>query len=115
MIDVFPGDQQPQIRVQLASSLTAVLYQRLIPRVGGGQVAAHEVLMVTTPLKNLIKTGKTNQIRNQLMTGQRDGMQTLESSLNALVAQGVVSYGRRCRAFVVPKGDPSAGLIRRPV
>ncbi len=109
MIDVFPGDQQPQIRVQLASCLTAVLYQRLIPRVGGGQVAAHEVLMATVPLKNLIKTGKTNQIRNQLMTGQRDGMQTLETSLNALVAQGVVSYDDAAARSLYPKE------IRRPV
>src|SRR3954454_13165730 len=91
LIDVFPGDQQPQIRVQLASTLTGVVYQRLVPRIGGGQVAAYEVLVGTTPTRNLIKEAKTNQLRNQILTGQRDGMQTLEMSLTSLVKSGVVS------------------------
>lgn len=92
LIDVFPGDQQQQIRAMLASVITAVVYQRLLPRVGGGQVAAFEVMIANTPLRNLIREGKTNQLRNQLQTGSRDGMQTLEVSLNELVNAGVVSY-----------------------
>ena len=91
MVDVFPGDQQPQIRVQLASSLTAVVHQRLMPRQGGGLVAAYEVLLATAPVRNLVKEGKTNQLRNQIVTGQKDGMQTLEQSLSALVVAGTVS------------------------
>ncbi len=92
MIDVFPGDQQPQIRVLLAATLTAVVHQRLLPRVGGGLVAAHEVLMSNQPVRNLIKEGKSHQLRNQLVTGQREGMQTLEFSLNRLIAAGLVTY-----------------------
>ncbi len=92
LIDVFPGDQQPQIRVQLAATLTAVVHQRLLPRIGGGMVAAYEVLMATSAVRNLIKEGKSPQLRNQIITGQRDGMQTLEMSLTRLVREGVVSY-----------------------
>lgn len=92
LIDVFPGDQQSQIRAMLASVLTAVIYQRLLPRIGGGQVAAFEVMIANTPLRNLIREGKTNQLRNQLQTGSREGMQTLEVALNELVRGGLVTY-----------------------
>ena len=92
LIDVFPADQQPQVRVQLANSITAVVYQRLVPQVTRGVAAAFEVLMATSPVRNLIKEGKTNQLRNQLVTGQRDGSQTLEQSLNDLVKAGIISY-----------------------
>ncbi|MGZ6792788.1 MAG: type IV pilus twitching motility protein PilT, partial [Mycobacteriales bacterium] len=88
IIDVFPGDRQPQIRVQLASVLTGVVYQRLLPRVDGGLVAAYEVLVANSAVRNLVKEGKTNQLRNQLVTGQRDGMVTLEQSLSELVKAG---------------------------
>ena len=90
MVDVFPGDQQPQIRVQLASSLTAIVHQRLMPRIGGGLVAAYEVMVATSPVRNLVKEGKTNQLRNQIVTGQKDGMNTLEQSLSELVSSGAV-------------------------
>jgi twitching motility protein PilT len=92
IIDVFPGDQQAQVRTQLAAALTGICYQRLIPRVGGGLVAAYEVLVATTAVRNLIKEGKTHQLRNSLVTGQREGMVTFEQSLNALVAAGTISY-----------------------
>ncbi len=103
LIDVFPGDQQPQIRVQLASSLTGVVYQRLVPKVGGGLVAAYEVLIATTPVRNLIKEGKTNQLRNSIVTGQREGMQTLEAALSALVIGGVISYDEAVSRSLYPK------------
>src|SRR5215213_8175983 len=92
LVDVFPADQQPQIKVQLANTLTAVVHQRLLPRLGGGMVAAHEVLMATTPVRNLIKEGKTTQLRNQIVTGLSFGMQTLETSLNDLIHGGLTSY-----------------------
>jgi len=91
MIDVFPGDQQAQIRVQLAAALSCVVYQRLIPKVGGGMTAAYEILVATPAVRNLIKEGKTHQLRNSLVTGMRDGMVTLEQSLSALIQDGVVS------------------------
>jgi twitching motility protein PilT len=91
MIDVFPPEQQAQIRVQLAAALSCVVYQRLIPKVGGGMTAAYEVLVATPAVRNLIKEGKTHQLRNSLVTGARDGMVTLEQSLSELVQEGVVT------------------------
>ena len=92
LVDVFPGDQQPQIRVQLANTLTGIVHQRLLPQIAGGMVAAYEVLVANSPVRNLIKDGKSNQLRNQVITGQSVGMQTLELSLNELVHEGLVSY-----------------------
>ncbi|MEI6620487.1 MAG: type IV pilus twitching motility protein PilT [Actinomycetes bacterium] len=92
LIDVFPGDQQPQIRSQLAGVITAVVYQRLLPRIDGGRVAAFEMMVANTAIRNLIREGKINQLRSQVVTGQREGMQTLEASLNQLVAEGMVTY-----------------------
>ncbi|MDQ1709874.1 MAG: twitching motility protein PilT [Frankiaceae bacterium] len=92
IVDVFPAEQQTQIRVQLANSLTAIVYQRLLPRVGGGRVAAYEVLVANHAVRNLIREGKTRQIRNIVVTGQKEGMQTLEASLSDLVAQGKVAH-----------------------
>jgi twitching motility protein PilT len=92
IVDVFPAEQQAQIRLQLAGALTGIVYQRLLPRVGGGLVAAHEVLVANAAVRNLIKEGQIHQLRNALVTGQRDGMITLEQSLNALIAAGLVTY-----------------------
>ena len=103
LIDVFPGDQQPQIRVQLASTLTGVVYQRLVPRIDGGMVAAYEVLTGTVPVRNLVKEGKASQLRNNIVMGQRDGMQTLEMSLTELVAAGVVSYDEAVARSLFPR------------
>lgn len=103
MIDVFPGDQQAQIRVQLAAALSCVVYQRLIPRIGGGMIAAYEVLVATPAVRNLIKEGKTHQLRNSLVTGSRDGMNTLEHHLSQLVQQGVVSLDEAVARSLYPK------------
>jgi twitching motility protein PilT len=92
MIDVFPADQQAQIRVQLAAALSCVVYQRLIPCIGSGLVAAYEVLVATSAVRNLIKEGKTHQLRNSLVTGAQDGMVTLEQSLSTLIQNGTVSF-----------------------
>jgi twitching motility protein PilT len=103
LIDVFPGDQQPQIRVQLANSLTGIVYQRLVPRIDGGMVAAYEVLVANSAVRNVIKDGKTNQLRNIVSTRQQDGMQTLEKSLSDLVASGAVSYDDARMISLLPK------------
>jgi twitching motility protein PilT len=110
LVDVFPGDQQPQVRVQLAATLTGVVHQRLLPRVGGGLVAAHEVMVVTPPVRNLVKEGKTGQLRNQLLTGQRDGMRTLEQALSELVAAGLVTHDEAVSRAAYPR-DVAAPLI----
>jgi twitching motility protein PilT len=103
IIDVFPAEQQSQVRVQLAAALTGIVYQRLIPRIGGGMVAAYEVLVANSAVRNLIKEGKTHQLRNTLVTGQKDGMVTFERSLSALVQAGVVSYEDATARSLYPK------------
>ena len=92
IVDVFPSAQQPQVRLQLTHTLIGILNQQLIPRIGGGRIAAFEVLIGTSAICNLIREGKTRQIRNLVSTGQRLGMQTLEASLSELVDIGVVDY-----------------------
>jgi twitching motility protein PilT len=92
IIDVFPAWRQEQTRVQLASSLSAVIAQRLIPKIGGGMVAAYEVLIATNPVRNLIREGRSNQISNVMFTNSKEGMQTMESSLAILINDGVIAY-----------------------
>jgi twitching motility protein PilT len=103
IVDVFPAEQQPQIRVQLANTLSGICYQRLLPRVDGGLAAAYEVMVANSAVRNLVREGKTNQLRNVLVTGQSEGMQTLEMSLNQLVADGVVEYDEALATSLFPK------------
>jgi twitching motility protein PilT len=90
IVDVFPGDQQDQIRVQLAESLQAIVSQRLVPKIGGGRIGAFEVLTATHAVRNIVREGRSSQIRNQIATGAKDGMQTLEASLSQRLAAGVI-------------------------
>ncbi len=92
LIDTFPAGQQSQIRAQLANCLTAIVHQRLLPRVSGGRAAAFEVLIATPPVRNLIREDHVQQLRNQLITGQRDGMMTLEMSLKRLYGEGLITF-----------------------
>ncbi len=92
LIDTFPAGQQSQIRAQLANCLTAIVHQRLLPKVSGGRVAAFEVLIATPPVRNLIREDHVQQLRNQLITGQRDGMMTLEMSLKRLCDGGLITF-----------------------
>ena len=103
IIDVFPAEQQAQVRTQLAAALTGVVYQRLVPRVGGGLVAAYEVLVATYAVRNLIKENKTHQLRNSLVTGQKDGMVSFEQSLSWLVQTGAVTYEDALARSLYPK------------
>jgi len=103
IVDVFPPEQQAQIRVQLSAALSGIVYQQLIPRIGGGMVAVHEVLVASSPVRNMIHEGKTNQLRNALVTGHRDGMVTLEKSLSRLVAAGQITYEDAVLRSMYPK------------
>ncbi len=103
IIDVFPSERQSQIRVQLAASLAAVVAQRLVPRIGGGMIAAFEILVATSAVRGLIREGKTHQIRNLISQGVREGMQTLEQSLSMLISHGVITYDDAAIRAVVPK------------
>jgi twitching motility protein PilT len=91
VIDVFPSAQQTQVRLQFANALVGIVHQQLLPRLDGGRVAAHEVLVATPAVRNLIREGKSGQIRNVVVTGSAYGMQTLETALNRLISEGVVT------------------------
>jgi twitching motility protein PilT len=91
IVDSFVGAQQQQVRVQLAACLAGVIYQQLIPAVGGGRVAAFEVLVANTAVRSMIKEGKTDQIRSVLQTGLREGSQTLERALGGLLRAGMIT------------------------
>jgi twitching motility protein PilT len=90
ILDSYTGGQQQQIRIQLAGSLAGVIHQQLLPAVGGGRVAAFEVLIANVAVRTMIKDGKTDQIRSVLQTGLREGSQTLERSLTQLVRAGLI-------------------------
>ncbi len=90
--DVFPPDQQTQIRIQLAASIAAVVSQRLLPRIGGGLVAAFELLVANDAVRNLIREGRTHQLRNVISSGASEGMTTLDAQLKEMVMSGQVSY-----------------------
>ena len=79
MIDVFPHEAQQQVRVQLSGTLQAVISQVLVSRIGGGRVAAREILIATDAVRSLIREGKTPQLLNQLQTGSKYDMTTLEA------------------------------------
>ena len=103
IIGVFPAEQQAHIRVQLAAALSGIVYQQLIPRIGGGMAGAHEVLVANTAVRNMLQEGKTNQLRNSLVTGHKDGMVTFEKSLSRLVGSGQVTYLDAVSRSLYPK------------
>lgn len=91
MIDVFPEQQQRQIRVQLAGSLQAVISQQLLPdKLGNGRIAAFETMIVTPALRNLIREGKTQQMDSYIQTGARYGMQTMQAAVLKLKKDGKI-------------------------
>jgi len=108
LIDVFPPEQQDQVRTQVSMALAGVVAQRLVPKVGGGRVAAYEVMTTTTGIANMIREGKIRQIRNTIATGMRDGMCVLEQSLGALIGNGVISLEDALHVSVHP--EDVAGL-----
>ncbi|HEX6280022.1 MAG TPA: type IV pilus twitching motility protein PilT, partial [Pyrinomonadaceae bacterium] len=90
IIDQFPADRQQQIRVMLSESLKGVIAQTLLPKKGGGRVAALEVLIVTPAISNLIREGKTFQIPSAMQTGKNHGMVMLNEALFEHVKNGLV-------------------------
>jgi twitching motility protein PilT len=111
IVDVFPSERQGQIRQQLASTMTAVIAQRLVPRTDGGLIAAYEVLLGTGPVCNLIREGKVNQLRNAMQIGLGHGHQTLEMSLNALQAAGVISHEAALATAFVPHEIAGSAVV----
>jgi twitching motility protein PilT len=92
MIDVFPPHQQPQIRAQLSNILMAICSQRLIPAIGGGRIAAAEILVVTPAVRNIIREGKSHQLDAVIQTGAEFGMQSMDKTLAKLIHEGTITY-----------------------
>ncbi len=91
IVDVFPGDEKDMVRSMLSESLRAVISQTLLKRTGGGRVAAHEIMIGTPAIRNLIREGKIAQMYSSIQTGGAVGMQTLDQCLAELVTKGTVS------------------------
>ncbi len=91
IVDVFPEIAQPQIRLQLASTLEAIISLRLIPTVAPGRILASEILFATPAIRNLIRESKSYLIDNTIETSAEMGMQTLERSLASLIKQGKIT------------------------
>ncbi len=100
MIDVFPPHQQQQIRIQLASVIQGIVSQRLIPLVGGGRIAAAEVMVATSAIRNIIREAKTHQLDAAIQTGADVGMQSMDRVLVQLVHEGKVTY-EDAKSFVI--------------
>lgn len=91
IIDVFPAAEKPMVRSMLSESLQAVISQTLLKKVGGGRVAAWEIMRGTPAIRNLIREDKVAQMYSAIQTGQAQGMQTLDQALMALVKQGAIT------------------------
>ena len=90
IVDVFPPDEQPQIRSLLSGTLKAVVCQQLLPRMAGGRVAAMEIMLVNMGIAGLIREGKTSQMGSFLLMGRSEGMQTLDLHLVDLLVSGEI-------------------------
>src|SRR4029077_3022983 len=90
IVDVFSGNQQSQIRAQLASVLLGVFSLRLLPKIGGGRVPAYEIMFMNHAVRNVIRDNKIYQIDNIIQTSYEEGMIALDRSLAMLVKQGIV-------------------------
>ncbi len=90
IIDVFPAVEKDMVRAMLSESLRAVISQTLLKRKGGGRVAAHEIMMCTPAIRNLIRENKVAQMYSAMQTGQRSGMQTLDQGLQQLLKEGLI-------------------------
>ncbi|MBR9812439.1 type IV pilus twitching motility protein PilT [bacterium] len=91
IVDVFPAAEKDMIRAMLSESLKAVISQTLLKKVGGGRIAAHEIMIGNPAIRNLIRENKIAQMYSAIQTGAREGMQTLDQNLKTLVQQGKVT------------------------
>ncbi|MDT4289735.1 type IV pilus twitching motility protein PilT [Methylomonas sp. MO1] len=91
IIDVFPAAEKDMIRAMLSESLQAVISQTLLKKVGGGRIAAHEIMVGTPAIRNLIREAKVAQMYSAIQTGRKDGMQTLDQNLKELVDKGLIT------------------------
>jgi twitching motility protein PilT len=102
IVDVFPAAEKSMVRSMLSESLKAVISQTLMKKIGGGRIAAHEIMIGTPAIRNLIREDKIAQMYSAIQTGMNVGMQTLDQNLKALLAQGVVSKDEAMRKAAQP-------------
>ena len=100
MVDVFPAAEQAMIRSMLSESLRAVISQTLLKKAKGGRVAVHEIMIATTPIRNLIRENKVPQMYSAIQTGRNIGMQTLDQALKKLLEEGVIERETALRVAV---------------
>jgi twitching motility protein PilT len=91
IVDVFPAAEKEMVRSMLSESLRAVISQTLLKKIGGGRIAAHEIMIGTPAIRNLIREGKIAQMYSSIQTGQGEGMQTLDQCLLEMVKRGQIS------------------------
>ncbi|HEY5800410.1 MAG TPA: type IV pilus twitching motility protein PilT [Burkholderiaceae bacterium] len=107
IIDVFPGDEKEMVRAMLSESLQAVVSQTLLKtKDGGGRVAAHEIMVGTPAIRNLIREAKIAQMYSAIQTGANMGMQTLDSNLSDLVKRNIISNAAARAAAKTPENFP---------
>ncbi|RZL52253.1 MAG: twitching motility protein PilT, partial [Variovorax sp.] len=107
IIDVFPGEEKDMIRAMLSESLQAVISQTLCKtKDGQGRVAAHEIMLGTAAIRNLIREGKVAQMYSSIQTGSGQGMQTLDQNLTDLVRRGVISAAEARGKAKTPENFP---------
>ncbi len=104
IIDVFPAAEKDMVRAMLSESLRAVISQTLLKKVGGGRVAAHEIMIGTPAIRNLIRENKIAQMYSAIQTGQQHGMQTLDQNLKELVARNTITR-ETARSAAANKAD----------
>jgi len=97
IIDVFPAGEKSMVRSMLSESLRAVVAQTLMKRIGGGRIAAHEIMLATPAIRNLIREDKVAQMYSAIQTGQNVGMHTLDQYLEGLVARGIIARQEAAR------------------
>jgi len=102
IVDVFPAAEKAMVRSMLSESLKAVISQTLMKKIGGGRVAAHEIMIGTPAIRNLIREDKIAQMYSAIQTGQNVGMQTLDQNLKTLLASGVVAKDEAQRKAAQP-------------
>ncbi len=102
IVDVFPAAEKSMVRSMLSESLKAVISQTLMKKIGGGRVAAHEIMIGTPAIRNLIREDKVAQMYSAIQTGQNVGMQTLDQNLKTLLASGVVAKDEAMRKAAHP-------------
>jgi twitching motility protein PilT len=91
IVDVFPAAEKEMVRAMLSESLRAVISQTLLKKIGGGRIAAHEIMIGTPAIRNLIREGKIAQMYSSIQTGAGSGMQTLDQNLHELMTNGLIN------------------------